>query len=370
MESENALATVEPRALVTRTAVQYLGELTKADFSSKLETMKAGQDRLELVKRTIMREGHDYGTIEGIAKPTLYKPGAEKLLSVFGLVCEDKHEITYGDGSSASPWITVISTALIKVGDFGGPIVAKGSGACSTHERKYRYRAAGRACPQCQISGKLMRARYGELSGKGWYCNAKRGGCGETTPDSHEAFKDSKTSGATENEDPFELLNTVLKMSAKRALVAGALLATASSGSFTQDLEEEEDDDDGRDDDKPKGKPGRPTRAAANGNKGESAQAVTTVPPEILERVAKMDRETLLGELDKNAAVMADAAGIPHAEIVSRYSYTATPDKQSGRKTMVNPEKASEPWLRWTLANMLAKRTPQGSDSMPAEASS
>src|SRR5919199_879142 len=35
--------------------------------------------------RTVMREGVDYGVIPGTDKPTLLKPGAEKLCTLFGL---------------------------------------------------------------------------------------------------------------------------------------------------------------------------------------------------------------------------------------------------------------------------------------------
>jgi hypothetical protein len=41
-----------------------------------------------------------------------------------------------------------------------------------------------------------------------------------------------------ENEDPWVLWNTVLKMAKKRALIDATLSATSSSGIFTQDVED------------------------------------------------------------------------------------------------------------------------------------
>ncbi|KKK67335.1 hypothetical protein LCGC14_2955110, partial [marine sediment metagenome] len=63
------------------------------------------------------------------------------------------------------------------------------------------------------------------------------GGCGAKFAETAEAII-SQPEGRVENDDPYTLVNTLLKMAKKRALVDAVLSATRSSGLFTQDVED------------------------------------------------------------------------------------------------------------------------------------
>lgn len=122
-----------------------------------------------------MKKGIDYGTIPGTKKPTLLKPGAEKLCRLFSL--RPSYELVH--------FIT----------DFDKPIF------------HYHYR--------CTL------VRQGEMVGQG------DGSC-----NSREKKYDSQKYKI------FDLTNTIVKMAQKRALVAAVLSSCGASEFFTQGIEE------------------------------------------------------------------------------------------------------------------------------------
>ena len=145
--------------------------------------LEAQVHKIQAVMKNVMQEGQHYGTIPGTNKPTLLKPGAEKLNLTFRLA--PTHEVTKNDLPNGHREVTVICT-LTHIPT--GQVFGQGVGSCSTMEGKYRYR--------------------------------KRG--------------DERI----ENPDLADQYNTVLKMAKKRALVDATLTATAASDIFTQDIEE------------------------------------------------------------------------------------------------------------------------------------
>jgi hypothetical protein len=182
MPRPTALARVIPTGGSRLLALDAMDE---SEFSARLSVLSVGQARMKRIQRELLGEG-DFGIIPGTKKPTLLKPGAEKLLKFYGLVSTFVTVRTLGDGVTA-PALHVQSACRVHVGDADGPVVAEGEGTCNTWERKYRYRRDG-----------------------------------------------------SENPDPLDLDNTIVKMARKRALVDATLLATATSGLFTQDLEDME----------------------------------------------------------------------------------------------------------------------------------
>lgn len=217
--------------------VGALSAMDDAAFERNLTMLGKGVERAERVKLKIMVPNEDYGLIPGTDKTTLLKPGAEKLALVYGLTGRFTHNIRYGDNVSAPP-IVVVVDSFIHLGDHSGPVVAQGMGAASSWEKRYRYRgAAGRTCPNCGLDN-VIRSKRDE----GWWCGTRDGGCGKSWPAGAEVIEDQPDPGKAENVDPHELLNTLLKMAEKRAFVDGVLRATASSGLFTQDMEEDEGD--------------------------------------------------------------------------------------------------------------------------------
>lgn len=182
--------------------------------------------------RSLMIDGTDYGKIPGAGdKPTLLKPGAEKLCTFFGLrptftevrVIEDW---TGKDHNGEAFFYYWFRCHLLK----GGEIVAEGDGSCNSHESKYRYRKAERLCPVC---GKAN-IRKGKDN---WYCWKKTDGCGATFAFGDKSIEGQEV-GRVLNPDVADQANTLLKMAQKRALIAATLIGVNASEFFTQDVED------------------------------------------------------------------------------------------------------------------------------------
>jgi hypothetical protein len=155
-------------------AVTGPGELTPVNIGA----MKAQVEAVKQLQREILQPNEDYGIIPGTGdKPTLLKPGAEKLINYFQLRAGD-FEIFEKEEDDATGHGTYKVKLRIFTRGQNSYEVGFGVGACSTRERKYR------------------------------------------------------------NADPWITRITALKMAKKRALVDAALTTTAASGIFTQDVEE------------------------------------------------------------------------------------------------------------------------------------
>jgi hypothetical protein len=185
--------------------------------------------KIQRVMEAVMRSGEHYGVIPGTDKPTLLKPGAEKLCLVFRL--DPQYEVTQTLSEGAH--LTIVSRCTL----YHIPTsnrMGSGMGSCSTRESKYRYRQAKRVCPAC---GKDAIIRGKPEWGGGWVCYKKKDGCGSKFAD-NDALITGQPLGRVENPDLADQYNTILKMAAKRSLVAAVLNVTAASDIFTQDLED------------------------------------------------------------------------------------------------------------------------------------
>jgi hypothetical protein len=232
-------------AVSRESGVMALAMLGEEEFEARLTAMKKGQDRVRRIQRELMigptpenPEGEDYGVIPGTNKPTLLKPGAEKICQAYGLVPSFQKEWQYGDGIT-SPHLRLEMTCYLHKGSKEGPIVGEGVGAANSWEKKHRYRGAQRSCPSCGCEGTIRRSSYPDkqTGDKGWYCHGKAGGCGANFESADPSITEQQ-GGQVENPDPFEVHNTLLKMAAKRAQVDAVLRTTATSGLFTQDVED------------------------------------------------------------------------------------------------------------------------------------
>jgi hypothetical protein len=116
----------------------------------------------------------------------------------------------------------------------GDLLVAEADASCNSRETKYRYREAQRICPVCGQSA-IIKGK--EEYGGGWICFKKKGGCGAKFS-TGDASIESQTVGRIFNPDIADQVNTIQKMSQKRALVAATLLAVNASEFFTQDVED------------------------------------------------------------------------------------------------------------------------------------
>ena len=193
-----------------------------------VEDVIAQVQKIQAVMERVMKSGEHYGIIPGTQKPTLLKPGAEKLLLTFRFDPQYESAETY-DGKH----LTVKSRCTL-YHITSGQRLGSGEGSCSTKESKYAYRQGKRLCPKC---GKDTIIKSKAEYGGGWLCYGKKGGCGAKWPDGAGDIEGQSVERVA-NEDLADQYNTVLKMANKRSLVAAVLNVTAASDIFTQDLED------------------------------------------------------------------------------------------------------------------------------------
>ena len=164
---------------------------------------------LDVMKRC-MKKGHDYGIIPGCKLPSLFKPGAEKILSAFRIAVSDPivDDISTEDERRYRVTIRAISHS----GIFLGAAV----GECSSSEDKYKWKKA--------------------------VCNEEW----EETPENmrREKWKNGKNGSYKAKQIRTciaDVSNTVLSMACKRPTVAVTRMITSASDLFTQDIETLED---------------------------------------------------------------------------------------------------------------------------------
>lgn len=176
---------------------------------TSIQALQARMRTILSVMANVLEDEKDYGKIPGTDKPTLFKPGAEKLMLTFQL-------------AAARPLIEDLSTSdeiryrtLVPIEGPDGRVLAVGIGEASSNEEKYRWRR-----PVCdeefnETPEHLRREKWfkGRNSEKNW------------------KGKQIRTS-------PADVANTILKMAHKRGFIHGTLLATGASSVFNQDLED------------------------------------------------------------------------------------------------------------------------------------
>lgn len=197
-------------------------DVTAADLVLRLNMIQEAMD-------TAMVVDVDYGRIPGAKKPSLYKPGAEKLAVMFRLDIQTVTSKTWGPGEHLT--VEAISTVYdaptqIRLGN--------GEGLCTSREKKYGKRLAARTCPVCNVAAIIKgKKEYGG----GWVCFKKKDGCGAKFPDG-DASIEGQQSGEVDNPELPDTWNTIVKMAKKRAVVDAVLLTTGASALFTQDIED------------------------------------------------------------------------------------------------------------------------------------
>lgn len=169
-------------------------------------------NRFQAIVHQNLVDGQDYGVIPGTTKPTLLKPGAEKIAKLLGLA--DQYEIVDKQEDWSKPFFRyLIRCKLIHVATQS--LISEGLGECNSMESKYRYRwIAGQDLPQGVDKSKLVTQERHSKTGGHW------------------------TVYRMDNDDIYSQVNTILKMAKKRALVDAALSAGRLSNVFTQDIED------------------------------------------------------------------------------------------------------------------------------------
>lgn len=221
----------EPKAEASQTAVVKAEQqaMSMPTIDDPIGFIKGQIELLHKLYTEVLKPNSDYGIIPGTDKPSLLKPGAEKITKMFRLV--PLFEVTEKVFPNGHLRIDVKATLLKEGGEIK---LGEGLGSCTTLESKFRFRNASRVCPECKketiIKGK-------KEYGGGWLCFKKKGGCGKLFTDDDPLIT-SQVVGKVENENIADVYNTVLKMAKKRAFVDATLTVSGVSDLFTQDIEE------------------------------------------------------------------------------------------------------------------------------------
>jgi hypothetical protein len=293
-----------------RQVVEHAQERTADEIIARL-------DKIKEVQKRAMIEGVDYGVIPGtekkdkngkdISKPTLLKPGAEKLCVLFNLDAQFT-----GDGNSEQiltetlPDGTKVRHMIVKryctiYSQVNGARLGGASGICSTLESRYAYRKGARACPDC---GKptLIHTKRDAVN---WWCNAYNEGCGKNF-DATDARITSQQVGRIANVDIADQFNTAVRIAEKRTLVAAVRLVTGGSAIFDEEAPEvegkhtddpgdtlhgsEDKKEEGSGGGEPAKRKGRPPKQAETGATGGAAQATagsSEPEPSLLDQIDK-----------------------------------------------------------------------------------
>lgn len=269
----------------------------------------------------IMREEVDFGVIPGTKKPTLLKPGAEKLTTFFGLtkrfLIVEKIEDWTGQQHGGEPFFYYLYRCQLLRGD---TLIAEADGSANSWESKYRWRLVReeevprhlnkdtlqvKKSSVTEFDFAVKKAETGGKYGKPAEYWAKFQAAienGQAIPSMRPSSKGTEYKAWTietvlyrvPNEDVTSQVNTLQKMSQKRALIAATLLAVNASEFFTQDVEDMVID--GEFEPVPSA-PAQPV--AANGN--ETAQAKGGFDDQLLNLAKKLNYNDadLLGWLKK-----------------------------------------------------------------------
>lgn len=181
---------------------------------SSLNDMKAWYNDFVSFSKEILKQDLDYGVIPGVNKPSLYKPGAEKLRFVYGLGVE----INLSDKTEDFDRNFLDYTYKATVKGRNGEVIAECEGNANSYESKWRYNwVVSDKNPTKEEADQLKAEKKGRWTkqGNNWVWLEKQ-----------------------ENPDVTGLKNTLIKMSQKRAFVGAILIATGASEFFTQDVED------------------------------------------------------------------------------------------------------------------------------------
>lgn len=182
--------------------INALSIIDTVEIDSIANTMAKIQQMQNVVQKTL-KKGHDFGEVPGTTKPTLLKPGGEKICMLFGLNPEYEFLQTTEDYDKEFFSYNIRCTLFRN-----GQPVAQGVGSCNSKEKKYRFINVDEV-PENYIGYQ-------------------------------EQFKDKygRNKYKINNPDVCSLVNTILKMAKKRAFVDAVLQVASLSEVFTQDVED------------------------------------------------------------------------------------------------------------------------------------
>lgn len=182
---------------------QPSGGLVAADGRMSAQQVLQHAMVVQEVMRAVMKPGVHYGEIPGTDKPTLFQPGADKLLMTFRIAPEfDIHDMSTAD-------CVRYRVTCRGVHQMSGVTLGSCVGEASSNEEKYKWRRSVTDEEFEATPPAMRRVKYG----KKWNTKQVR-------------------------TEPADVANTVLKMAEKRAKIGMVLNVTAASDMFGQDLED------------------------------------------------------------------------------------------------------------------------------------
>lgn len=230
------------------------------------------RDAIVSFTRKVMTPDVDFGTVGGVGKPTLLKPGAEKLCTLFGLtptfeILESELDWT-GARHNSEPFFYFFYRCKMWRGE---TLIAMGDGSCNSMEKKYRYRWVGVEELPAGIDPTTLKKQSSKISEFTFSLNKRDTGGKYGKPEIYwqqfdeaiankaakmvkKTTKEGKQFDAWEvesvvyrvpNPDVADQVNTIQKMAQKRGLIAATLIAVNASEFFTQDMEDFAIDPDG-----------------------------------------------------------------------------------------------------------------------------
>jgi len=219
-------------------------------------------DKFQMVVQKTLKQGHDYDVIPGTTKPTLLKPGAEKILMLLGLTSE--YEIIekvedYDKGVFAYTVRCILSK--------NGKKVTEGLGSCNSKEDKYRWRWIPEKDLPPDVDKDALKSKINDYGQKLY---------------------------RIENDEIFTQANTILKMAKKRAQIDAVLTVAALSEIFTQDVEDMQEFLQNEQLETMKAEEAVNVKVTFGKHKGKTLGEIYSQAPDYVEWLAKNAREDVL----------------------------------------------------------------------------
>lgn len=184
------------------------------------------------IKQAVFQKGVHFGApYKGAKNDTLLKPGATFLQQKYGMraIHERMDTTIHVDTNDLSKSYIIVQNRCRIVTIEGEIELAQADAACSTFEDKYLFRGgSGKVCPECE--GAVMKSKYPDrqTNDLGWYCRDCKTNFHSTDTRITEQADQKRL-----NENPLNLMDTIVAMAQKRAEVRATIKATGIDALFS-----------------------------------------------------------------------------------------------------------------------------------------
>ena len=168
--------------------------------------VRAQVNRIQEIMKAVMKKDVHFGVIPGTDKPTLFKPGAEKIFATFHIAVDPVVESETRLPDEYTVRIKAVATC-------NGRELGSAMGEASSNEEKYKWRRALCQEEYDEAPEDMRRMAFKRYQGK------------------VSRIPQVRVNVA-------DISNTILKMGVKRAEIALCLQVTSASDVFAQDIED------------------------------------------------------------------------------------------------------------------------------------